>query len=48
MIINQDYNFEPESQVVFVNSGDVVSGVDCVAEAYIISGYIRRENGTDV
>jgi hypothetical protein len=44
---NLDYNFEPESQVVFVNSGNV-SGVDFVAEAYIISGYIRRENGTGV
>lgn len=42
-----DFNFEPESHVVFVNSGDV-SGVDFVAEAYIISGYIRRENGTGV
>ena len=42
-----DYNFEPESHPVFVNSGDV-SGVDFVAEAYIVSGYIRRENGTGV
>lgn len=42
-----DYDFEPESHAVFVNSGDV-SGVDFVAEAYIISGYIRRENGTGV